>query len=356
MTTDSPPATSGPSGAASVTAPAGSSALSSVVVSVASSTVAYVYGVSGSTPRLLTTTDAGEHFHEVTAPRAGSSTGAVVTLSQMVFPTATAGYALLGAWSSEPAVLLSTTDGGSSWHRLRLPSAAGEVARVGGHGSRVYAAAVRCSAPTHCDQAQIWTAASGSFDFSPMTARLPAVEASGGVGLAAWGSSLWVMLGMGSTTDPVILRSSDAGASFTTRPGPAAVNCEPVATSAQVIWTSCSTGMLMAFQRTRLDEAAYGLPVIGAGTGNTFLDPVSDDVAYFGTALGQKAGLFVTHDGGHRFTKVSAGPPGYASAGSTYVVSFLTPDVGLAAADDAGLFRTIDGGVTWRAVNLPSAS
>ena len=159
------------------------------------------------------------------------------------------------------------------------------------------------------------------------------------------------MLGVGSTMNPVTLHSSDAGASFTTRSAPSAVACTPSATSPEVVWTSCSTGMSTTFQRTGLD-GTVSLPVHGGGTANTFLEAVSDDTAYFGTSSGEWAGLRLTRDAGRHFTKVSTGPPGYTGDSTPYMIWFLTAHVALAASP-VGLYRTVDGGVSWHPIADP---
>jgi photosystem II stability/assembly factor-like uncharacterized protein len=108
--------------------------------------------------------------------------------------------------------------------------------------------------------------------------------------------------------------------------------------------------MLMAFSRS-VDGLEHPLPLEAAGTIGAFLQPVSDDVAWFGVGLGDDAGrwpagLYRTADGGRHFTRVSAGPPGYAPTTS---VTFLDATHALAA-DGATLRRTTDGGRTWRPV------
>jgi hypothetical protein len=332
----------------------GSSEWTWQVFTAASDTVAYLLATDRSaSSRLYVTTDAGVSFHDVSASAGVTTTAGQSDPAQLVFPTPTSGYALSGSPWIGSSVLTVTADGGATWRRVSLPSSAGSVAAVAGHGSRVYAATVRCSSPSHCTGVQIWSAVSGSGDFTRIRASLPDREAADGVGLAAWQDSLWVMLGVGSTTNPVTVRSSDAGASFTTRPGPSAVRCDAAPTSSQVAWTSCSTGMLMAFQRVLGDGPPAVLPVAGAGTGGTVLMAVSDDVAFFGSSFGQWAGLYETTDGGQHFTWVSDGPPGYTGTGTPYAFSFLSTRIGFAAAYGAGLYRTIDGGRSWQPVPAP---
>ena len=331
----------------------GSQGQVSLVVTVASSTVAYLYTRTGSQPgHLWVTTDAGLRFREVTAPPTipGAETS---DPPNIVFPTATDGYAIVGQAWDRSSHLERTEDGGTTWQPVVLPPAAGSVVALAGHGARVYAVTVKCASRSHCTGARVWSAASVSGQFAPVAGVLPEREAADGVGLAAWEDSVSVLLGVGATTDPVTLRSSNAGATFSTQPGPAAVACSPTATSRQVVWLSCSTGMAMAFQRIRLDQPATGLGVSGAGTGGTFLAPLSDQVAFFGTGLGQDAGLYVTENGGRNFSKVSSGPPGYTGQTTSYTFSFLTPQIGLAAAYSGGLFRTSDAGASWQPLPTP---
>ena len=92
------------------------------------------------------------------------------------------------------------------------------------------------------------------------------------------------------------------------------------------------------------------LPVTGAGTGNTFLDPLSASTAIFGTALGHFVGLYLTRNGGRSFTKTGRLPG--PSGGISTTVTFLTARHGLAVLYGGPMLRTANGGKSWVTVRL----
>ncbi|MHB8188574.1 MAG: WD40/YVTN/BNR-like repeat-containing protein [Dermatophilaceae bacterium] len=130
-----------------------------------------------------------------------------------------------------------------------------------------------------------------------------------------------------------------------------------MATSAHVVWISCATGMLMGFFRTEDGRPDVNLPMGGAGTGNTFLDALSDDTAVFGTAVGEQAGLYLSTDRGTHFTRLAAIPETFTNSGHGLDdIAFLTPLVGLAITDESALHLTTNGGRTWQLAALPAGS
>jgi len=95
----------------------------------------------------------------------------------------------------------------------------------------------------------------------------------------------------------------------------------------------------------------------GAGTGNTFLDALTDDTAVFGTAVGDQAGLYLSSDRGTHLTRLAAIPEAFTNSGhSLDDIAFLTPLVGLAITDGSALHRTTNGGRTWQSGGLPAGS
>ena len=325
----------------------------------ASPRVAYLLAGSGPSaeghPALFRTGDGGAHFRQVTAPVVRGRTGRPLPILTLVFVDPNHGYAIAGdPRVNRPAVLLYTADAARSWRRARLPgAAAAHVDSVAGHGGRVFAAAIRCSSPVRCRDVTVYSSPTGSGSWHRTGAALPARDSESGVGLAAWGSTVWLMLGMGDSRHPMTLRSTNSARTFTTLPPTTyAVTCSPAATSVRVIWTSCRTGTMLAFQRTSGGGSGRSLPVEGAGTGDTFLDPLSDSVAYFGTAFGRQAGLYRTRDGGRRFTSVAGFPRRAARSGIAAQVTFLDTRVGLAILRGLNLLRTADGGHTWRRIHV----
>ena len=74
-------------------------------------------------------------------------------------------------------------------------------------------------------------------------------------------------------------------------------------------------GMNVRFVRTEDGRPDANLPVCGSGTGNTFLDALSDDTAVFGTAVGQQADLYLGTDRGTHFTRLAAIPDPFTNSG-----------------------------------------
>ena len=328
-------------------------------VVVASKDVAYVVAGTGAGraghPVLYSTRDGGASFHRVSAP-AVRVRGRWQPLSRLVFVNARDGYAVFGDWTRGHATaLVYTSDGARSWHRSRLPGRHSGVAALAGHGGRVYAATIACESAVRCPTVHVYSARAGTGNWRRGTGAIPRRNSAGGVGLAGWGPAVWLAVGVGESHDPVLLRSEDAATSFTRTGGSVDdVVCSLAATSRQVIWSSCATGMLMAFARTEQPGPARSLPVVGSGTGDTFLDALSDRVAYFGTAVGRRAGLYLTHNGGHTFHRVAAFPRGASRSGYAPDFAFLSEQTALCAVPGSSLLRTSNGGRTWHAVRLPT--
>jgi hypothetical protein len=283
----------------------------------------------------------------VAVPSARGPHGRALRIRQLVFLDARHGYAILGTYGIAPrTVALATDDGALSWHVERVPS---HVVAVAGHGRRVYAATLGCER-RRCTTTRILTTTTGSHRWRDTGARLPAIDSSSGVGLGAWRSSVWVLLGVGSTSQPPTLHSTDGARTFATIGHVNATFCTGQATSARVLWASCGTGMMMAFHRLEAGQPIQDLAVHGAGTGGTFLDPVDDRVAYFGSPASQRPVLQKTTDGGRHFLRVAPFPPALARSANPTSITFLTASTGLAVRDGRAVFRTTDGGHTWRRI------
>ncbi len=330
--------------------PGGASSLTPHSVVVASRRVAYVLagrGFGGAASALWVTGDAGRHFAQVRLPEAHRK-GRRLQVSGVTFVDSRHGYAILGAGTmAAPHVLTVTADGAHSWHPARLPDGDGDrVAAVAGHGRRVFVATVRCHGHLLCTDVRLYTALSAGRHWRRVEGAIPARDSADGVGLAAWGASVWLMIGVGATPHPLQLWSGNAGRTFTARPGPGAVSCTATATSPRVMWTSCTTGLLRAFTRTVTDQASARLRAFGANTTNTYLDPLSDQVAYFQSSAGRYRGLRLTVDAGHTNRRVAALPGGARAADLPLRVAFFSRRTGLAIASGR-LVRTDKAGRTW---------
>jgi hypothetical protein len=324
------------------------------LVARASTSVVYVLGTTrrGSTAtatQLFRSDNAGQSFFPVRAPILPSArTGKALPVRALTFLSPAYGIAIVGTpLQREP--LLVTNDGARSWHRVSIASA-GPVRAVAGGDGQAYALVLTCGRTESCHDVRLYRSKVGSVTWSraPASGTAGAVGA-GGISLAAWGSSVWLTVGNGQAPTIGLLISANSGRSFHREAALAAVACWKSAASPSVVWVTCSEGMSLAFIRFA-SGARRKLPVTGAGTGNTFLNPLSASVAIFGTALGHFAGLYVTRNGGRSFTKTGRLPG--PSAGISTTVTFLTASDGFALVHGGTLLRTANGGTTWVPVRL----
>jgi hypothetical protein len=313
-----------------------------------------VYVLAGSGPRLtdhpalFRSGDGGQHFARVHLPSAKP-------FLWLKFVDAEHGYAVLGGVGlNQRTSLMYTTDGARSWHPATLPRAESHISAIDGQGGRVFAAAIQCPHTQTCPHgnARIYSSALGSKSWHPTAATFPRHDLAGGVGFTAWGDSIWITLGNGMEPRQVTMMSTDSGRTFAPSNTSNAVACYPNATSAQITWTTCSTGMLLAFYRHSGEMNPQKLPIAGAGTGGTFLNPLDDHDAYFGTAMGSDAGLYLTRDGGHTFDRLAGLPRLLVRSMNTGQLVFLDTAIGIAPLSGPNLLRTSNGGHTWHAVRF----
>jgi photosystem II stability/assembly factor-like uncharacterized protein len=302
----------------------GEGALTPDLVARASASVVYVLGTTrrgpaATTTRLFRSDNEGRSFFRVGAPILRSAhTGKVLPVRALTFLSPMYGIAVVGPpQRHEP--LLVTHDGARSWHPVS-------------RDVRLYRS--KADSPN-------W--------FRVTASGAVGAGGAGGTSLAAWGSSVWLTAGNGVAPAIGLLASANSGRSFHRQAAMAAFACGASAASPTVAWVTCSEGMSLAFTRYA-SGARRALPVTGAGTGNTFLNPLSASVAIFGTALGRFAGLYVTRNGGRSFAKTGRLPG--RSAGISTTVTFLTPNDGFALAYGGELLRTTNGGKTWVAMRL----
>jgi hypothetical protein len=302
----------------------------------------FVLATGGHRPAaLFRTTDAGRHFTEVAGPRSPSRfTRWPDRVRSLTFADARRGYALVGdGWPAEH--VMRTGDAGRTWRRDDVPGHWKGVLGLAGTGDEEFAVVLRhgrCSCRTDLFRQRVGTS------HWHLVRALPRRDADSGVGLAAWGRSIWLTLGVGSSRHPVGLFSSDAGRLVARMPVTNAVSCGLAATSPSSAWVTCSTGMLEAFSRYDRRHLAT-LPVWGYGTADTGLDALSADVAVFFTRSG-KSGIYLTTDGGRTFTRRSSFPA-LGARGDGVQPSFFSPRLALAVVAGRRVLRSTDGGVTW---------
>lgn len=323
-------------------------------VEAVSSTVAYVFTPLTSSrhvvPALLVTTDGARTFRRAVPP---TGVGLASPLLRLHFASATVGLAILGGTGTH-TTLLATSDGARTWHAVILPDAR-PVVQVAGHSARLYVETSACGSSGPCSDIRVYTATSVAGPWHRVFSGA-ATTGGGGTALAGWGDSVWLSLGIGGPA-PRTLRSTDAGETYSSASAASCVGETAEATSAHVVWISCATGMLVGFIRSEDGRPDVNLPIGGAGTGNTFLDALTDDTAVFGTAVGEQAGLYLSTDRGTHFTRQAAIPEAFTNSGhSLDDMAFLTPLVGLAITDGSALHLTTNSGRTWQLVGQPAGS
>ncbi len=324
-----------------------------VLVARAGARVAYVLATARpGVPELFRSSDGGLRFTQVSAPVLRSAaTGRPLPVRILRFVTAADGVAVLGsAGQHEP--LLVTDNAGRTWRKAGL-GGRGAVTAVAGYGGLAYALQLTCGSTGVCHDVRLYRAAAGSAHWTRVAATGTAgVRGAGGIGLAAWGSRVWLTVGNGVAPSIGLLGSADAGASFSQVGQLTAVGCGPEAGSATVLWLWCSGGMLLTFDRFSVStDRLQRLRLTGSGTGNTFLYPLSGRQVLFGTGDGRQAGgIYLSRDGGRSFTRTGS-LPGPAS-GLAAQVTFLTARNALALVSQRTLVRTGNGGRTWSRVRL----
>jgi hypothetical protein len=317
-------------------------------VEVVSSTVAFVFTPLTSSrqvvPALLVTADGAQTFRRAVSPTGVSLASPLLRLH---FASATVGLAILGGTGTR-TTLLATSDGARTWHAVILPDTR-PVVQVAGHGARLYVETSACGSGGPCSDIRVYTATSAAGPWQRVFSRVP-TTGGGGTALTGWGDSVWLSLGIGGPATRTF-RSTDGGVTYSSASAAPCLGATAEATSGHVVWSSCATGMKVGFQRTEDGRPEVNLPMSGAGTGNTFLDALTDDTAVFGTAVGEQAGLYLSTDRGTHFTRLTAMPGSFTSSGHGLDdMAFLTPLVGLAITDASALHLTTDSGRTWKLV------
>lgn len=327
-----------------------------LLIARASSTVVYVLarlaraGRSAPAAELLRSTDSGGTFERVSWPAVRTPAGAALPVRALTFINPADGLAVIGTLGQhEP--LLMTVDGARSWHQVQL-TGSGSVWSVSGGAGEAYALVLTCGTTQRCHDLRLYRAAAGSLRWAREAALgTRGAAGAGGIGMAGYGASVWLTTGNGLAPQVGLLHSGDSGHSFHREAALTAIACWAAATSARVVWATCPEGMSVSFLRlTAGSTHPRQLPVTGAGTGNTFLDPLSDNAVYFGTALGPHAGLSLSRDAGRSFTRT--GPLPGPSSGISTSLALLTARDGLALVPGAALYRTTNSGASWIRVHL----
>ncbi|HLX33198.1 MAG TPA: hypothetical protein VKR79_10595 [Gaiellaceae bacterium] len=290
--------------------------------------------VLGQGDTLIRSTDGGAHFARVAFPPLPTE-GSVPTLE---FASARLGYAYVPRGR-----LFVTRNGGRSW------SADGHASSFGLGGGFAYVVSgieIKRS-PVARDA---W--------------KTLGVKASlGRDSIAARGSDVWLLgaprRGQDSTTLAI---STDRGRTFATRTGPCFYDLpgQVVPAGGNVVWAVCPSGMMAGLFVSTNGGRSFG-PASFHDPGGTHLPAVTNGAEIFPlaprTAIlsgGGDGPLLRTTDAGKSWTVLH---PPFRIAGLDGV-EFTAPRFGLAlvqtsqSAASTELWRTTDGGATWRAIPL----
>lgn len=291
--------------------------------------------------------DGGQHFSMVTGPPAQASVGVPAPggVNTLAFADPSDGYAAgVGSGGGSPGGLWATHDGGAHWASY----AVGTVESLTVSDGFAYAVVGDCSS-AGCTGVHLLRAATTSPSWT--VTPLPGAADTPSSSVTAVGLDLWV--DVITASGPQLLASTNGGASFSPLRSPCAAGLggSITAVTPQFLWAVCPTGT--EAQALRSTDGGRSFAALGTG-------PVPNSVALapadaVTAVLLDQATMWRTANGGAAFSPVVRAPAtmGWLSA------SFVSSSVGAAlsaAHDGAGavtstaLWRTVDGGRTWRQV------
>jgi photosystem II stability/assembly factor-like uncharacterized protein len=248
-------------------------------------------------------------------------------------------------------VLYATHDGGASWQRLAL----GDVLAFATAEGRAYAVTARCSLQ-RCTRYRFERARVAANRWT--VTMLPFAPEGSLFGLAALGSKVWLLgtrTGKRAVTNDELARSRNGGRTFVTGRGPcyAGLGGELTPTSSTVVWAVCPGGLLGSAWRSTDGGVTFTRLKTPPLANSARLAPASAQVAVLdGNSAGSH--LFRTTDGG-RTWKATRTPAAAADVGR---IGFSSTKVGTALVHLSNgyrlvLWRTTDGGARWSEVRLP---
>jgi photosystem II stability/assembly factor-like uncharacterized protein len=306
---------------------------------------------TGTCPVVMRSTDGGKSFFRVGSPPA--------SVAYLDFANHEDGYAY-SQWSSdEPTALYWTGNAGKTWRLvpLRFP-ASRSPSMVIASGRAYLLVPGHCLADGKCESQELASSAVTGDTWTTTRLQLPVDEATGPIGLAAFGSKVWlVAIGVGGNADLHV--SDNDGRSFASLPstGMEGLACHATATSATTLWGFCATGMLGYAVRStdggRDFAALSGLRRPAANAGSIL--PLSSTEAVF--APGAPGVFWLTRDGGAHFS-----PLHFSSLwqNSSYLSSIAFASVTtwlMLGVQDPGehslVWRTTDGGRSWQRARTP---
>lgn len=311
---------------------------------------------------IVRTTDGGNNFVGIPAPTAPLDVGAASSgpsdeVNTLRFADPLDGYAYD---SNQGGSLWDTHDGGEHWTEPAFLD--GRSLLAFGTGAGYAFALVGSCAEGSCSSMSLERSRVTSDSWSSISVPVPA-GADPLVAMAVHGPDVWISVTTSqSQPNQLLLVGTGSGASFASYKSPcySGLGGTLEATSPQVVWAVCPTGMLAGLWRSTDGGAQWQqLSSVGELPNSAVLAPASDSSAV--AEPDAEGDLLRTTDGGATWTAVHAGSSGY----SWSWVGFTDPSTGAALRTDgttpAGwpwpngpppeqLWRTTDGGATWAAV------
>ncbi len=312
---------------------------------------------TGTCPVVMRSTDGGKSFVRVGSPP--------LSVDAVEFANREDGYAYGAQGSDDETALYWTGDGGKTW-RLALAQFREErpSAVVVASGRAYVLVPKDCSAYGQCKSLELASSAVTGDTWTITPLRVDA--ANNLVGLAAFGSKVWLITTLDGGSYAVLLVSDDGGRSFANLPstGMLGLGCYATATSAMTLWGFCPTGSL-GYPVRSTDRGRDFTTMSGwnrghhrpAGNGGLIF-PLSDNEAVF-EPNGQ--GMWLTRDGGAHFSFVRFSSLWQSHSYGFYITfasatTWLVLGVRQEPGENSLMWRTTNGGRSWQSVKTPSVS
>lgn len=307
---------------------------------------------TGTCPVVMRSTNSGKSFVRVGSPPASVDT--------LQFANHEDGYANSQESYDKPASIYWTGNGGRTWQLvpLRFPESRSPSIVIAS-GRAYLLIPDDCLADGGCESQELASSTVTSDTWLTTRPQLPVDEAVLPVGLAAFGSKVW-LIGAGENAD--LLVSDNAGRSFASLPstGMGGLACDATATSATTLWGFCATGM-MGYALRSIDGGrdfillpGWNRGFKGGAANSGQILPLSDTKAIFRPG---GSGMWLTRDGGAHFSPVRFSSlwqnPNYG-----FSIAFASATTWLVlGAQEPGennlMWRTTDGGRSWQRVKTP---
>ena len=313
---------------------------------------------TGTCPVLMRSTDGGKSFVRVGSPP--------LAIDSMEFANSKDGYAYDAEASTGATTLYWTGDGGKVWHSaLARFRASRPLPVVITRGNAYVLVPKGCSGDGQCRALDLASSAVTSDVWTTRPLPLTLDEVNSEVGLAAFGSKVWLIVAAASA-NAVLLVSDDGGRSFESLPSrgmSGGLACYATATSATTLWGFCATGSLGYAVRST-DGGRDFATLSGwnrghrpAAQGGSIL-PLSNNEAIF-----QPGGpsMWLTRDNGRHFSAVRFSSlwqsPNY---GFSIAFASTTTWLVLGIYEQPGganlMWRTTNDGRSWEPVKAPSVT